>query len=226
MPYNWKGIWNLGEFRMKRRRKSGKTIFVLLLLFCTLATIQILFQHRAPHYLNSDPFADVKKYQPFIQNELAKYQLEEYTPVVVALMQQESHGKGGDPMQASESAGLPRNSIQDPKQSIQVGVKHFQRVLTYGKQKNVDFPTIIQAYNMGVGYIDFVAQNGGKHSEDLAKKYSLLQVQKKPDIYTCGDNKNNFRYPYCYGDFTYSTKVTNNMKLLADTVPVTGSSGN
>jgi soluble lytic murein transglycosylase-like protein len=124
-------------------------------------------------------------------------------------------------MQASESAGLARNTIKDPKQSIQVGVKHFQRALTYGNQKKVDFPTIIQAYNMGIGYIDYVAQHGGKHSEELAKKFSLLQVQKKPNIYTCGDNKNNFRYPYCYGDFTYSTKVSKNVQLLADTVTVT-----
>lgn len=208
---------------MKRRRKKFKTIFVLLMLFCALAAIQNYFQHRTPHTVKSDPFADVKKYSPLIQNELEKYHLENYTTVVIALMQQESHGKGGDPMQASESAGLAPNTIKDPKQSIQVGVKHFQRALTYGNQKKVDFPTIIQAYNMGIGYIDYVAQHGGKHSEDLAKQFSLLQVQKKPNIYTCKDNKNNFRYPYCYGDFTYSTKVTKNVNSLADSVSVISS---
>ncbi|MDQ0201606.1 lysozyme family protein [Neobacillus ginsengisoli] len=208
---------------MKRRRKKFKTIFVLLMLFCALAAIQNYFQHRTPHTVKSDPFADVKKYSPLIQNELEKYHLENYTTVVIALMQQESHGKGGDPMQASESAGLAPNTIKDPKQSIQVGVKHFQRALTYGNQKKVDFPTIIQAYNMGIGYIDYVAQHGGKHSEDLAKQFSLLQVQKKPNIYTCRDNKNNFRYPYCYGDFTYSTKVTKNVHSLADSVSVISS---
>ncbi|MCM2536155.1 lysozyme family protein [Neobacillus pocheonensis] len=207
---------------MKRRRKKLKTIFVLLMLFCTLALLQTYFQQQAAHKVN-DPFADVKKYSPLIHNELEKYHLEKYTTVLVALMQQESKGKGGDPMQASESAGLSRNTIKDPKQSIQVGVKHFQRVLTYGNQKKVDFPTIIQAYNMGIGYIDYIAQHGGKHSEYLAKQFSLLQVQKKPTLYTCGDNKSNFRYPYCYGDFTYSTKVTKNVQSLADSVPVTSS---
>lgn len=207
---------------MKRRRKKLKTIFVLLMLFCALALLQTYFQQQAAHKVN-DPFADVKKYSPLIHNELEKYHLEKYTTVLVALMQQESKGKGGDPMQASESAGLSRNTIKDPKQSIQVGVKHFQRVLTYGNQKKVDFPTIIQAYNMGIGYIDYIAQHGGKHSENLAKQFSLLQVQKKPTLYTCGDNKSNFRYPYCYGDFTYSTKVTKNVQSLADSVPVTSS---
>lgn len=207
----------------KRRRKKFKLFFVLVMLFCALAMFQNYFQQQdSPLLVKNDPFADVKKYRPFIHDELAKYHLESHTTVLVALMQQESRGKGGDPMQASESAGLARNTITDPKKSIQVGVKHFQRVLTYGNQKKVDFQTIIQSYNMGIGYINYVAQHGGKHSEALAKEFSLQRVKEKPSIYTCGGNKDNFRYPYCYGDFTYSTKVTNNIQLLADTVPVTG----
>jgi hypothetical protein len=196
---------------------------MLFMLFCGLAMFQNYFQQPGSLQLEkSDPFADVKKYSPLIHDELAKYNLETHTTVLVALMQQESRGKGGDPMQSSESAGLARNTITDPQKSIQVGVKHFQRVLTYGNQKKVDFQTIIQSYNMGIGYIDYVAQHGGKHSEALAKEFSLQRVKEKPAIYTCGGNKDNFRYPYCYGDFTYSTKVTKNIQLLADTVPVTG----
>ncbi|MGF6952743.1 hypothetical protein QF028_005248 [Neobacillus sp. B4I6] len=207
----------------KRRRKKFKLFLMLFMLFCGLAMFQNYFQQPGSLQLEkSDPFADVIKYRPLIHDELAKYNLETHTTVLVALMQQESRGKGGDPMQSSESAGLARNTITDPKKSIQVGVKHFQRVLTYGNQKKVDFQTIIQSYNMGIGYIDFVAQHGGKHSEALAKEFSLQRVKEKPTIYTCGGNKDNFRYPYCYGDFTYSTKVTNNIQLLADTVPVNG----
>ena len=207
----------------KRRRKKFRTFFGLLVLFGILAMIQAYFQ-QSPSIPRekTDPFAGVKKYRPQLQSELAKYHLEKYTDVLVALMQQESHGQGGDPMQASESAGLAKNTIQNPKQSIQVGVKHFHRVLTYGRQQKVDFPTIIQAYNMGTGYITFVAQHGGKHSEELAKQFSKIQVKKKPDLYNCGGDKNNFRYPYCYGDFTYSTKVIKNMRLLVDSVPVSG----
>ncbi|MDR4945278.1 lysozyme family protein [Neobacillus cucumis] len=212
---------------MKKRRKRKKPkkrifLFMLFLLFSGLAWFQYQKQDSPP-LEKTDPFSEVKKYQPYIQNELAKYHLEKHTPVLIALMQQESHGLGGDPMQASESAGLAKNTITDPKQSIQVGVKHFQRVLTYGTQKKVDFPTIIQAYNMGIGYIDYVAQHGGKHSEALAKEFSLLQVKQKPTLYNCGGDKSNFRYPYCYGDFTYSTKVNKNIQLLVDSVPVTNS---
>jgi len=210
--------------KKKRKRKKWKSFFVLFLLFCGLAWFQSHFQKQSsPPLVKTDSFAAAKKYMPYINNELAKYHLEEHTPVLIALMQQESHGLGGDPMQSSESAGLTKNTITDPKQSIQVGVKHFQRVLAYGTQQKVDFPTIIQAYNMGAGYIDYVAQHGGKHSEELAKEFSLLQVKQKPSLYNCGGDKNNFRYPYCYGDYSYSTKVSKNIQLLVDTVPVTNS---
>lgn len=157
---------------------------------------------------------EVAKYTPYIQEELKKVGLDEHTVTVAALMMQESKGKGGDPMQASESAGLSPNAIKDPKQSIHQGVKYFQRALNYGNQKQVDFPTVIQSYNMGIGYIDFIAKNGGRHSEELAKKFSMIQVEKNPQTYDCGGDKNNFRYPYCYGDFTYSTKVAKHIESI------------
>lgn len=162
---------------------------------------------------------EVAKYTPMIEDELKKFGMEDHTVTVAALMMQESRGKGGDPMQASESLGLAPNSIQDPQQSIQQGVKYYQRVVDHGKKMQVDFPTVIQSYNMGIGYIDFVAKNGGKHSEELAKKFSMIQVEKNPQTYDCGGDKNNFRYPYCYGDFTYSTKVAKHMESITVSVP-------
>lgn len=162
---------------------------------------------------------EVAKYTPMIEDELKKFGMEDHTVTVAALMMQESRGKGGDPMQASESLGLAPNSIQDPQQSIQQGVKYYQRVVDHGKKMQVDFPTVIQSYNMGIGYIDFVAKNGGKHSEELAKKFSMIQVEKNPQTYDCGGDKNNFRYPYCYGDFTYSTKVAKHMESITVSIP-------
>ncbi|MGV2941286.1 lysozyme family protein [Mesobacillus sp. LC4] len=167
----------------------------------------------------NNSIGEVAKYTPMIEDELKKFGMEEHTITVAALMMQESRGKGGDPMQASESLGLAPNSIQDPQQSIQQGVKYYQRVVDHGKKMQVDFPTVIQSYNMGIGYIDFVAKNGGKHSEELAKKFSMIQVEKNPQTYDCGGDKNNFRYPYCYGDFTYSTKVAKHMESITVSIP-------
>ncbi|MFC7392002.1 lysozyme family protein [Scopulibacillus cellulosilyticus] len=201
---------------MKAIWKTVKTAVVITFFLFAALIFMININHPSKETsINTNSrFEEVKRYKPLIQDELEKQHLEKYTNVLLALMDQESHGEGGDPMQASESAGLSPNEIKNPKQSVAIGVRHFRRVLTYGQQNHVDFPTIIQAYNMGTGYIDFVKEHGGKHTEQLAKKYSMMQVRKKPEVYNCGGNKDNFRYPYCYGDFTYSTKVEQNIKSL------------
>lgn len=93
-------------------------------------------------------------------------------------MYQESKGKGNDPMQSSESLGLKRNEITDPQLSVKQGIKQFTLMYKTGKEKGVDLDTIIQSYNMGAGYIDFVAEHGGTHTEELAKQYSEQQVKK------------------------------------------------
>ncbi|MCM3705602.1 MULTISPECIES: lysozyme family protein [Cytobacillus] len=205
--------------KSKKRTKRSSNI-ALLLFFIVLAFVlfdqfkQLNIKETAVSLLPNTVSRDVQNYTPKLEKELKEVNLEEYTLVLAAIMQQESKGKGGDPMQASESAGLPPNTIQDPEESIKQGVKHFQKALTYGNQKNVDFPAVIQAYNMGIGYIDFVAEQGGKHSEEIAKEFSLKQAEKNPEVYDCGGDTNNFRYPYCYGDFTYTTKVTKNIETL------------
>ncbi|MEH6989876.1 lysozyme family protein [Cytobacillus firmus] len=207
--------------RKKSKKRTRRSSNIALLLFFMVFSLvlfdqfkQLNLKETAVSLLPNMVSKDVQNYTPLLEKELKEVNLEEYTLVLAAIMQQESKGKGGDPMQASESAGLPPNSIQDPEQSIKQGVKHFQKALNYGNQKNVDFPAVIQAYNMGIGYIDFVAEQGGKHSEEIAKQFSLKQAEKHPEVYDCGGDKNNFRYPYCYGDFTYTTKVTKNMELL------------
>lgn len=210
--------------RTKRRSNVAFLLFFLVLIFVLFDQFkQLNIKETAVSLLPNTVSRDVQNYTPILQKELKEVNLEEYTLVLAAIMQQESKGKGGDPMQASESAGLPPNSIQDPEQSIKQGVKHFQKALNYGSQKNVDFPAVIQAYNMGIGYIDFVADQGGKHSEEIAKEFSLKQAEKNPEVYNCGGDQNNFRYPYCYGDFTYTTKVTENIEIL--TASDTGKSG-
>lgn len=211
---------------MKRNQLLFKLIFGLAIVFF-ISSMSLLYITVKQYYFNhpkttvaknvvveDDSFKDVIKYTPTIEAELKKYKLEKYTVVLAALMHQESEGKGGDPMQSSESAGLPPNTIDDPKISIKQGVKHFHHVVTYGKEKHVDFPTMIQSYNMGLGYINFISKKGGKHSEKLAKEFSMIQVEKNPKVYDCGGNQDNFRYPYCYGDFSYSTKVKKNIDIM------------
>jgi hypothetical protein len=158
--------------------------------------------------------ADVLRYEPLIHKDLSGIGLDEYTPLLLGLMMQETKGKGHDPMQASESLGLAKESIKDPVKSVQQGVSHFADVYSYGQKQHVDLATIIQSYNMGISYIDYVKQQGGHHTEELAKRFSLAKVKANPALYTCKNNPKNFRYPYCYGDFTYSEKVLKKAKFF------------
>ncbi|WP_342762123.1 lysozyme family protein [Bacillus sp. BR3(2024)] len=159
----------------------------------------------------------VLQYESTLKKELEKYNLGEKTAVLLGIMYQESRGEGNDPMQSSESLGLKPNEIQETRLSIEQGVKHFAQMYKYGTEKDVSMDTIIQSYNMGPGYIDFIAsQEVKQHSEDSAKNFSKMKVDQNPEMYTCGRNKNNFRYPYCYGDFTYATKVNEKAKLIEE----------
>ena len=215
---------------MKRNQRMFNLLFGFAIIFFVFS-MSLLFTTIKHYYFNqpkttiekkeyvtADTYSDVIKYTPTLQDELKKYHLEKYTVALAAVMHQESQGKGGDPMQSSESAGLPPNTIKEPKESIKQGVKHFHQVVTYGKKKDVDFSTILQAYNMGLGYINFISNNGGKHTEELAMEFSMIQVEKNPTVYNCGGNRDNFRYPYCYGDFSYSTKVTKNINSLTEII--------
>jgi hypothetical protein len=215
---------------MKGKTKQVQRNFTVAMLafaafFCFVLFdnfIELYNRHQHDSGLMQDgEFGEVAKYTPLLEEELRSVGLEEHTILLAAVMHQESKGKGGDPMQSSESAGLAPNSIKDPELSIKHGVNHFHRVVSRGQEKKVDFPTIIQAYNMGPGYIDFVADRGGKHSEELAKQFSMIQVNKNPETYNCGGDKSNFRYPYCYGDFSYSTKVSGHMERIGSSQAVT-----
>ena len=78
------------------RQKSRKLINILkiLVLISVLLVIKQLIE--TPNILKNnqmivdDPFVNVKKYRPLLEEELEKYKLEEYTVVLVAIMQQES----------------------------------------------------------------------------------------------------------------------------------------
>jgi hypothetical protein len=205
------------EVTMSFKRKKKNRFIPLFLL---ISVVGILWLYNTVNKKTTDQ--QLMNYQPEISTQLNKYHLSEYTPIILAIMAQESHGNGNDPMQASESAGLKRNEINNPDDSIKQGVYHFTKMYQYGTKRKVDLDTIIQSYNMGPGYIDFVANHGFKHSENLAKSYSEIQVKKSPSIYTCGKNKLNFRYPYCYGDFSYSQKINERIPEIKKILQQTG----
>jgi len=126
---------------------------------------------------NANVPGKILKWRPIVQEYCVKYKCPEYVDFILALMYQEiGETDTLDVMQSSESIGLPPNSIKDPVQSIDIGVKHFKSVLDLGTKKGVDFPTIVQSYNFGSGYIDYVSSNGKKHTKELATSFSAKEA--------------------------------------------------
>ncbi len=114
---------------------------------------------------------DVRAYEPLISQYAGEYGVGEYTQLLLAIMQVESSGQGNDVMQASESLGLAVNSLM-PEASIEQGCRLFSQLLSYGESLDCDLNSVIQAYNFGITYLDYVAKNGKKHTFHLAQAFA------------------------------------------------------
>ena len=90
---------------------------------------------------------------------------------LLAIMQVESGGTAEDVMQSSESLGLPPNSL-NTEESIKQGCKYFSELLASTKAKGCDINTVVQSYNYGGGFIDYVASHGKKYTFELAVSFA------------------------------------------------------
>lgn len=126
--------------------------------------------------LNEKVNDKVRSYESQMRAECEAQGIPDATIPLLALMMVESGGAGGDPMQSSESAGLPMNTIKDPVASIRQGVKHFKESLETVKQFDCDIWTVFQQYNYGIGYARYVGARGKKHTLELSMEYSRTVV--------------------------------------------------
>lgn len=166
--------------------KDGRKLLLMILVpvFLLALVVVLLFSEQSStplgsYTVGSQLSSEVLKYEGAVQTSLSAHGLEEHTALVLAIMMQESGGSTSlDIMQSSESVGLAPNTITDPMYSIEVGVTHFNNVIEKMHKSDVDLDTAIQSYNYGMGYIDFVAKNGGVHSEELAQTFSQQEAKK------------------------------------------------
>lgn len=107
--------------------------------------------------------------------------LTDYVELALAIMTEESHGSGTDPMQSSEcgfNTLYPRvpNGITDPVYSIECGVQYMRNALITAKVTSpTDFDRIgvaVQGYNFGVDkWCRWISKRGGKYTVALATQY-------------------------------------------------------
>ena len=130
---------------------------------------------------------EVRAYEPVIRTYAAQYGIPEYAELIMAVMMQESGGRGLDPMQAAEGGFNTRyphvpNGITDPDYSIQCGVQELKAALERGGvQSPIDMEHIklaLQGYNYGPGYITWAVSHYGGYSAANAAEFSDLQAAR------------------------------------------------
>lgn len=114
---------------------------------------------------------EVLSYKAMVESYCNQLGISEYANYLLAIMMVESGGKGNDVMQSSESLGLPPNSL-NPEKSIEQGCKYFAELLAKAQEKECDISTVIQSYNYGGGFIDYVTENGQMYTFELAQEFA------------------------------------------------------
>ncbi len=146
-----------------------KKLIRILLLF-----LLIFFGYKC--YQTYGSVKQVMTYQSMVQEVLAENDTKANEELVLAMIYTETKGRTADVMQSSESASGYANTITDSKESIRQGVVFLSTNLGLAEVAGVDVWTAVQAYNFGPAYIEYVAQNGGVNSLELAEEYSKTVV--------------------------------------------------
>lgn len=126
---------------------------------------------------------EVLQYQAIVEQYAQEYGISDYVPYLLAIMQAESGGKGSDVMQASESLGLPPNTL-GTDESIRQGCRYLSSLIQSVNARECDINTAIQAYNFGGQYISYVSDNGKKHSYTLAENFAKEKSGGRTVTYT------------------------------------------
>lgn len=147
----------------------------------------------------------VEQYRPVVHKYAKEFSVEEHVDVLLAMMMQESGGRGDDPMQSSESLCGKVGCIDDPELSIKQGVAYFSDSL---QASNDDVELAVQAYNFGIGFAHYVNKRDESFGQDIAIQFSQEMYKDAEDqsIYTCL-RKEAKQYDACYGDIYYARDV-------------------
>lgn len=169
---------------------AGISLISLLVLLLFIGVFAALSDNSSVSSTNAPLSVEVLAYTDTIEKYAKQYEMEDYIPIIQAVMMQESGGKGTDPMQSSEcpyNTKYPNkpNAIQEPEYSIDVGIHYLSDCFKSAQVKdsfdNEHIFLALQGYNYGNGYIDWAVKNFGGYSKANAKVFS---DQKKAELGT------------------------------------------
>ena len=149
----------------------GLLIALLLSMFLIIASDEDSGGSGSGLYIGVNLSPEVLAHQPMVEKYARQNGISDYVYVLLAIIQVESEGKLEDVMQSSESAGLPVNTL-GTEDSIKQGCKYFSELLAAAETKSCDLNSVIQSYNYGGGFLDYVAGHGKKYTFELAESFA------------------------------------------------------
>lgn len=152
----------------------GGLFLLMLLVIGGSGDSDLSLDGEATGNINLSP--EVLLLKSLVEKEAREQGIPDKVPYILALIQVESGGKLPDPMQSSESAGLPVNSLTDAASSIKQGVKHFKATIDLSNSLGCDIWTAVQAYNFGSAYVAHVSTRGKVTTTRIADEYSRTVV--------------------------------------------------
>ncbi len=169
---------------------AGSVAFFLFFILFTPLCFTIMnntkLQSKSITSKNISLSKEVLRWRPIVEEYAFKNNMEDYVDLILAVMMQESGGRGLDVMQSSEGGFNTRyskapNSIIDPIYSIECGIKELKQCLIMTGVKNIgDIENIklaLQGYNFGPGYIEYAKKDGG-YSQKSAETFSIMMAKK------------------------------------------------
>lgn len=143
----------------------------------------------------------VREYAALVGDTAAEYNIHDYEKYLLAIMMVESGGEGNDPMQ---SLGSMKEEDKTSSDSIKTAVAYFASLLQKANTLGCDLDTVIQAYNYGDGYIDYVSTRGKIHTFQLSCDFASSKCNGRKISY---DNPvavaQNGGWKYEYGNMFY-----------------------
>lgn len=194
-------------FRQMMKRSILKVMSLVFLLTCLLVGVSVyMFEIDVKEEVGNFIYSkQVEEYRPVVEKYAKEHDVEEHVDLLLAMMMQESGGRGDDPMQSSESLCGEIGCIDNPEDSIKQGVAYFKEVLELAEG---DRELAVQSYNFGIGFVGYVIDSVGEYSEEVAIEFSQMKYAAAEDksIYTCL-RKEAKQYDACYGDIYYVRDV-------------------
>lgn len=171
----------------------GLGIIMIIVLSLFIGVFSALSNDEAIQSSTLPLSEEVIEYRETIEEYAVKYDIENFVPLIQAIMMKESEGKGNDPMNSSlleynEEYPKEIGGIDDPEYSIDAGVHFLADCLKSSELFEVyDLKKIslaVQGYHYGIDYINWSLELFGGYTLSNSKMYAdQKRLELKLDSY-------------------------------------------